>query len=592
MTFEMWVVIVLLLTALGLFATERIGVDLTAMLIMTALLVTGVLTPSEGFSGFSNTATVTVAAMFVISAGLRQTGAVSFLAILSTRVFMRSYWIGIALTMPLIGVASAFVNNTPVVAVFIPVLLGVSRDTSISATRLLLPISFASMFGGILTLVGTSTNILVSSIAADHGLPAFGMFEFTMLGALFFLAGMIYMLTVGVRMLPERRAERQLTSRYDMADYLTDIVLLDNAPSVGTTLPQSPLVKDLDVDVLAVIRDGHRLEEENRSIVLQGGDTLRLRCDVRQIQKLKNSVGCQVKGDKTLRDEDFDADELTLMEVIIAPSATLVGQSIRGADFRNTFRATALALRHRGELLHEGFRSTRLYAGDAILVEALRRDAAQLKTDRNFVVASEVELPMYRRSRLTAALLITIGVIVTAALEILPIASAAVAGAMLLVITRSITLEEAYHAVEWKVIFLLGGIISLGIAMEKTGLAAIMSDALINNIGDYGPTALLAALYLLTTLLTGVMSNNATAILIAPIALAAAEAAGISARPLLIAVTFAASASFLTPVGYQTNTMIYGVGQYRFADFLKVGTPLTLLFWVMAVFLIPLFFPF
>ncbi|MDT8323099.1 MAG: SLC13 family permease, partial [Bacteroidota bacterium] len=476
--------------------------------------------------------------------------------------------------------------------VFIPVLLGVARDTTISATRLLLPISFASMFGGILTLVGTSTNILVSSIAADHGLPPFGMFEFTMLGALFFVAGMVYMLTVGVRMLPERKAERSLTSRFDMADYLTDVVLLPHAPSVGKAVSVSPLVQDLDVDVLAVIRDGRLLEEDIGGVVLEAGDILRLRCDVQQIQKLKNNVGCHVKGDAPLRDEDFDAEELALMEVIVAPNAKLEGQTIRNANFRKTFRATALALRHRGQLLHEGFRNIRLRAGDAILVEALRRDAAQLKADMNFVVASEIETPVYRRSRLTAALLITAAVIVTASLEILPIAAAAVAGAILLVATRSITLEEAYQAVEWKVIFLLGGIISLGIAMEKTGLATIMSDGLINYIGDYGPTALLAALYLLTTLLTGVMSNNATAILIAPIALAAAEAAGINARPLLVAVAFAASASFMTPVGYQTNTMIYGVGQYRFTDFLKVGTPLTLLFWIMAIYLIPVFFPF
>ncbi len=239
MTFEMWVVIGLLLTALLLFSTERIGVDLTALLIMSVLLLAGVLTPEEGFSGFSNAATVTVAAMFVLSAALQKTGAVSFLAILSTRIFAQSYWIGIALTMPLIGIASAFINNTPVVAVFIPVLLGVARDTSISATRLLLPISFASMFGGILTLVGTSTNILVSSIAADHGLPAFGMFEFTSLGVLFFIAGVGYMLLIGVRMLPERRSEQSLTSRYEMADYLTDVVLLPEAPSVGTTVSAS-----------------------------------------------------------------------------------------------------------------------------------------------------------------------------------------------------------------------------------------------------------------------------------------------------------------------------------------------------------------
>jgi len=592
MTLEMGIVIVLLVLALVLFASERIGTDLTALIIMGVLLLTGILTPAEGLSGFSNPATVTVAAMFVISAALRSTGAVSFLALLSTHVFGKGYWTGVISSMVLIGVMSAFINNTPVVAVFIPVLLSVSQKTAISPSRLLMPISFASMFGGLCTLVGTSTNILVSTIAADHGYPPFSMFEFTALGALFFLAGLLYMIAVGARLIPVRDVESSLTRRYAMADYLTDVVLLPDAPSVGERVEDSRLVRDLDVDVLEVIRDGERLHENVADTRLAAGDVLRLRVDVRQIQRLKNSVGCAVRGDKALRDEDFDADQLALMEVIIAPNAPLAGRTIRGARFRNTYEATALALRHRGELLHGGFRDTRLSAGDALLLEVPRSNMDRILRDPDFVVASEVEVPRPRRSRLVPALLITAGVILAATFDILPIVTAAVAGAVLLVLSRSISLEEVYRAIEWKVIFLLGGIISLGIAMEKTGLALLLSGALIDVIGDLGPLALLAALYLVTTLLTGVMSNNATAILIAPIAIAAAEAVGVSARPMLIAVTFAASASFMTPVGYQTNTMIYGVGEYRFADFLKVGTPLTLLFWILAVLLIPVFFPF
>ncbi|MBR9976495.1 MAG: SLC13 family permease, partial [Bacteroidetes bacterium] len=565
---------------------------LTAMIVMAALLVTGVLTPGEGLSGFSNPATVTVAAMFVISAALRHTGAVSYLALLSNQLFSRNYWVGLLPTMILIGITSAFINNTPVVAVFIPILMSVSQQTDISPTRLLMPISFASMFGGLCTLVGTSTNILVSSIATDYDMPPFGMFEFSALGALFFLVGLAYMMVVGVRLIPKRESEASLTERFEMSEYLTDVVLLPDAASVGKRIPESRLVRDLDVDILAVIRDGERVQQSMPDIVLEAHDILRLRCDVKQIQELKNSVGISMTGDVPVRDEDFDAEEMALLEVIIAPNSSLAGATIRSARFRNMFRATALALRHRGQLLHSGFRNTKLRAGDAILLEVERDEVPRLVSDQNFVIASKVEIPLQRKSKLVPALLITMGVILAAGFEVLPIVTASIVGSILLVATRSITLEEVYKAVDWNVVFLLGGIISLGIAMEKTGLALLMSNGLINVVGEFGPLAVLAVLYLMTTLLTGIMSNNATAILIAPIAIAAAEALGVSARPMLIAVTFAASASFLTPVGYQTNTMIYGVGQYRFMDFVKVGTPLTLLFWVLGILLIPVFFPF
>lgn len=592
MTLEMLIVLGVIVLAVFLFASEKIPVDLTAIIVMAVLLLTGIVTPQEGLSGFSNMATVTVGAMFILSAALQKTGAVNFLGSISSKVFNFNFWIGLIGTMILVGVISAFVNNTPVVAVFIPILLGLSAKNKISPSKLLMPISFASMFGGVCTLIGTSTNILVSSIAVQHGLPAFGMFEFTKMGLIFFTAGIIYMVIFGVRIIPVRSAGVELTEKYKMRDYLTDIVLLSGAKSIGMRVADSPLVKELEIDVLEVIRNGQRLLVPVSDIVLQENDLLRVRCDIKQLQELKDRVGIQMKSDCELHEKDFQCEALMLTEVVIAPNSRLIGKTIKSSYFRNIFRATALALRHRGQLLNKGFADTPLNAGDAILVETRKENYATLKNNSNFVIVSDVEAPQYRKEKIIPALLIVSGVIIAAATGVSSIMVSAIIGAVLLVAAGCISLEEAYDSVDWKVIFLLGGIISLGVALEKTGAAMYLSGKMIDILGDMGPVAIVAALYILTSLLTETMSNNATAVLLAPIAIAAASAMGVSPKPFLMAVAFAASASFMTPVGYQTNTMIYGVGQYRFSDFIKVGTPLNLIFLILATLLIPVFFPF
>ncbi len=592
MTLEMLIVLGMIILAVILFASEKIPVDLTAILVMSILLLTGILTAQEGVSGFSNSATVTVGAMFILSGALKKTGAVNYLGALSSRVFKYNFWVGLIGVMIVVGGVSAFINNTPVVAVFIPIMLGLSMENKISPSRLLMPVSFASMFGGVCTLIGTSTNILVSSISVQHGLPALTMFEFTSLGLVFFATGIIYMILFGVRLIPKRNSVGDLTQKYQMNDYLTDIILLENAKSVGLKVKESPLVKELDIDILEVIRDGHRVQTPLSETILQENDLLRVRCDVKQLQKLMNRMGIKMLSECELHDEDFRCEDLVLTEVIIAPNSTLVGKTIKSARFQNVFQGTALALRHRGELLHTGFSETHLSAGDAILVEARKENHEYLKNDQNFVIVSEIERPQYRKEKIIPTLLIIAGVIITATLSILPIMVGAIIACLLLVATGCIDLEDAYNSIEWNVIFLLGGIISLGIALEKTGTAMFISNIMIELLGDLGPVAIVSALYLLTMLLTGIMSNNATAVLLAPIAITAAVSMGVSPKPFLMAVTFAASSSFMTPVGYQTNTMIYGVGQYRFADFLKVGTPLSLIFWVIATLLIPVFFPF
>jgi di/tricarboxylate transporter len=383
-----------------------------------------------------------------------------------------------------------------------------------------------------------------------------------------------------------------LTQKYSMSNYLTDIVLLPEAKSVGQRLVESALVKELEIDILDVVRDGKRLLRPTSEIVFEAGDMLRVRCDVKKIQELKDRVGVKLKSNLKLQDEDFQAEDLLLVESIIAPNSRLIGKTIKSSRFRNLYRANALALRHSGQLYHTEFINIPLKPGDALLLEVRKENLEDLKRDPDFVLVSGVDLPKYRKSKIIPALIIVAGVIVTATLNIVPIMISAIIGSILLVLTKCISLEESYRAIEWNIVFLLGGILSLGIALEKTGAALLLANNIVSLIGFLGPIAIVAAFYLITSLFTEIMSNNASAVLLAPIAIAVAESMGISARPLLMAVTFAASASFMTPVGYQTNTMIFGVGQYKFSDFMKIGGPLNLIFWILATIFIPILFPF
>jgi di/tricarboxylate transporter len=593
MTFEIAFVLALVVIAVILFATEKLPVDLVALLVMGALLVSGIISPEEGIAGFSNTATVTVGAMFVLSAGLFKTGAVSYLGRALSRLFKLNLWLALIVTMLIAGILSGFINNTPVVAIFLPILLGVARDLDVSPSKLLMPLSFASMFGGVCTLIGTSTNILVSAIAERHGQPAFGMFEFTPLGAIFFGAGMLYMIFIGIRLIPDRRGKGDLTQTFGMGDYLIEIILQSEAESLGKNVAESPLVHDLDIDIIEITKsDGRRIPFPTAETILEVNDILRVRCNVEKIKQLQEREGIALKPEIKWRDKELESEETMLVEAVIAPNSVLDGKTLKDIRFRNHFGGTVLALRHRGEIVHENLETTPLRAGDVLLVKIRRDHLIHLEEHEAFLVVSEVGLPTFRKRKVIPAVAIVAGVVLTAAFNILPILISAIVGSILMILVGCLDLEDAYKAIEWKVIFLLAGVLSLGAALEKTGAALLVSDALIAGVGPWGPTALLAAFFLVTTVLTNVMSNNATAALLAPIALAASESLGLSPRPLLMAVTFAASLSFMTPVGYQTNTLIYGPGQYKFADFLRAGTLLNLLFWLLATLLIPLFWPF
>lgn len=592
MTGSMVLVLVLLVGALALFVTEKIAVEMVAMLVMTVLLVSGVLSIEEGLSGLSNQATVTVAAMFILSAGLYRTGALNFVGEWMSRVGRRNFWLAAILMIVTVGVASAFMNNTATVAIFIPIALAVARDTGHSPSRLLMPLSFAGMFGGICTLIGSSTNILVSTIAEQHGQAPLGMFEFSKVGLILAAVGVVYMLTIGIRLIPDRRDEADLTSSFEMADYLTEIVVLPTSTSVDKAFPDSPLVRDYGVTILEVFRDGNRVPVPSARTIIQANDVLKVRCDLDTIHKLQKDDDIVLRPHLKWQDSDLVSDTAVLVEAIVAPNSLLVGRTIEEIRFRNMFAANVLALRHGEEVVRTPIPKTRLRGGDTLLIEVRRDHIDKLRDLRNFVIVNEVEQKVFKKRLIIPAVAIIASVVGFAAMGVVPIVVSALAGAVLMVLSGCLTLAEAYNSIEWKVIFLLAGILPLGLALEKTGAAVLLSNLLVNVVGEWGgPIAVLSALYLCTSVMTEVMSNNATAVVLAPIAIVAAEALGSDPRPFLFAVTFAASASFMTPVGYQTNTMVYGPGRYRFADFIRVGLPLNVLFWIFATILIPIFWP-
>ncbi|MBS0153540.1 MAG: SLC13 family permease [Nitrospira sp.] len=593
MPHEMIIVLLVVLSSVIFFVTERLSVDLVGLLIIATLLLSGIITPEEGLAGFSNTATVTVAAMLVLSAGLFKSGALNVLGTGLKTLSRRGTAITLlTMMMMMVGTISAFINNTAAVAMLMPVVIGMANETRIGPSKLLMPLSFASMFGGVCTLIGTSTNILVSSIAERYEQPGLGMFEMTPLGLVFFATGTVYMLVAGLRLIPDRRTTRDLTQHFGMDDYLTELVLLPEAKSIGITLADCPLVQETELDILEVRRGAGRLLSPDPLTVLQAGDVLLVRCNIAQIKQLQERAGIALKSEMHVRDKDLESVHTQLMEAVVAPYSVLDGRSLKGIRFRDNFGATVLAVRHHGTVVHDNLNSRTLRGGDVLLLKVRRDSLARLQESPAFVMISDTGLPTFRTHKLVTALAIVAGVVVSAALNLVPIVVSAITGCVLLVLTGCLTMQEAYSAVEWRIIFLLAGVLTLGVALEKTGAALLLSNWLIATVGIWGPLALVSAFYLVTSLLTETMSNNATAALLAPIAITTAQSLGLDSRPFLMAITFAASASFMTPVGYQTNTLIYGPGQYTFADFLRVGTPLNILFWLLATFLIPVFWPF
>lgn len=594
-----WIVLATTIVAIVLFVSEKLTVDLVGLLIIAALVLSGVLSPSEGFSGFSDAATLTVAFMFVLSASLLRTGAVSTMGPRLSHHMRERPVLGMVLFMLTVGLLSAFINNTPVVALLIPVVVQMAHASGQAPSKLLIPLSYASIVGGTTLLIGTSTNFVVSGVMAESGLGPLRMFQQTPLGIVFLLVGVAYMAFIGRHLLPGEHAKGDKDDRFGMRGYLTEIELLPTAPSVGKRIMDSALVRELEMDIIEIRRNGQRFTLPAGDMVLQAGDLLQVRCDVGRIKALKERAHISVQTALRVANDDMKARGTTLVELVITTSSPLEGKTLGEADLIRSYRAVPLAVRHREELVHERLYDTVLRSGDVILAEVKTHFVQRIKRmesepDSPFVILAEQEgLAEFDRARFIKVALVLVAVMVSASLELVPVVVAALTGVVALVLARILSMKEVYEAIDWKIFFLMAGALSLGMAMHKSGLADRTAGGLIYLLGEWGgPIAIVSGIYLTTTLLTEVMSNTATAALVTPIAISAAATLELDHRPFIMSVIFGASASFMTPIGYQTNTMIYGAGRYKATDFLRVGAPLQLLFWLLATVLIPVLYPF
>lgn len=592
MMLETLIVSTILLLALLLFVTELVPIDLTALVVVGLLMLTGVLTPAEGFSGFSHPAPVTVAAMMVLSAGLLRTGAVAKLGQKVSALGGSSEFSQLAVIFPVVALLSAFISNTAAVAMFIPLVLNIAREKHLSPSKMLLPLSYAAILGGACTYIGTSTNIIVGTIYAGVAHPPLQMFEFSGLGLVLLGLGAVYMLAIGQRNLPYRPTEASLTEGYRLREYLTELVIRADSPLLNKTLRETDFSQLLDIEVLEIQRGPEKLRLFLQDIRLSGGDILIVKGNLENILKIRDTEGVDILAEVKLSDRDLKSEDVTLAEAVISPESSLIGLTLKEANFRQRYQATALAIRRHASEIRDKLGRVRLRVGDMLLVQVRRQTLGNLRQDSDFLlILEESQGSDFRLSKLPIAVLIFLGVIGAAAFQKLDIVLAALVGALLMVFTRCLTLRQAYLAVDWRIVILIGGTLALGTAMEKTGTANAIADSLVAWSGPLGPVALIAVLYLLTMGMTEIMSNNATAALLTPIAISIAHQGGWDPRPFAFCVAFAASCSFLTPIGYQTNTMVYGPGGYRFTDYFKVGAWLSLMSWLTATLLIPRIWP-
>ncbi len=596
MTFEIAFVLGLILLAFILFVTEKFSLDVTALLVLSILFLGNFLTPAEAVSGFSNPAVITIGLLFVLSNALQKTRILEYLIVRVNKLVTRSKTLGLGVYLFTIGIASALMNNTAIVAIFMPVTIRLAHQYRLSPSKLLIPLSYAAIMGGTLTLVGTSTNLIVNAMYVENGGTPLGMFEFAGYGLVKFLIGLVYVLWIAPLILPSRTVTSSLTQSYHMAGYLTEMRVSADSPLLGTTCRDRQVNQNYDVMVLDIQRDGRLISHNVGEQKIYEDDILFVKGTVESFLRMKEVEKVSLLTDEKLTQKELEQEDNVLMECMLTDQSDIVGQSLMQSNFRNRFDAFILAIRREGTILRKKIAHVILHTYDTLLIYGGRKQLGELANSGEFILLGEVKADLVKVRFWWITIVSVMGIILLAALGILPILKGALISAVLLMMFRVISPNEAYQSIHWQVIILIAALIPLGIVIKSTGTADLIGASISSVVDGFGPSkqpyVLLALIYLITMILTEVSSNTATAIIMTPIVMAVTSQMGIDPRPFIFAVCFAASASFSTPVGYQTNLMVYGPGGYKFSDFLKVGLPLSLTFWILAIVMIPIFWPF
>ncbi|MEM1059621.1 MAG: SLC13 family permease [Verrucomicrobiota bacterium] len=581
------------------FLLELASPDIIAMSAFCALFVFGVVPVADLLTVFSNSAPITIACMFIVTAALEKSGAIDDITHLLSKHLPAPLRLILLIVTLFVGVSSAFVNNTPIVALFMPVLLALARERGLAASKLLIPLSYASIMGGSCTLIGTSTNIIVSGIASKSGFEPFGFFELAWIGVPILTIGVVYLTIVGPWLLPERQSLTAVLSPEDRRQQLCQVLIKPDSILIGEILTDTRLATNpKEFRILQVRRDGKTLLAPMDKIKIRKFDRILISASQDRLEKTaQGQYQLQEKLEDELGLQSLSTIAGSIIEGVISPHSSLLGKSIRNINFRQKYGMLVLALHRHGQNLSKNFLDEKLEFGDTLLLLGSVDNFAELQEQGDFMLLED-DLPRtFRRPKAKWAWLAIASVVTISAANLLPIVAAGLLAVLFVLMTKCLDSEEAYKAVDWQIIFLIYGMLGVGVAMESSGAAQFIANETVGLAEGIFPAvllpyAVLSLTYLLTTILTEMMSNNATAVVMAPIAIGIALALGVDPRPFIIVVAIASSEAFVTPIGYQTNTMVYGVGGYKFSDYVRIGLPLSLILWVTASLLIPVIWPF
>ena len=591
MTIQILLLLIIIGVSLVLFSFERLPADVIAIGVLLALILLKLLPADEAFAGFGSDAVIMILGLLILTATLVRTGVVDLAGrnIIRRTGENQNRLLGIILVAP--AIMSTFMSNTASTAFFLPIVLGLSRRARVKASYLLMPLAFATILASSVTLVATSTNIVVSGLLTQHGMKPIGMFELTPVGLPVLVVGLIYMYTIGRRIAPARQMAGDSLGNFEQASYLTETVILPKSPLAGKTLEEAGLGRDLDLTVLRLVRAKKQYLAPQANLRLEAGDELLVEGARDEILRIKNIAGIDIKADVRLSDPGLQTNDVGIVEAILMLRSSLVGRTLRGLQFREKFGLQVLAINRHGETIRRKISRSTLQIGDVLLIQGNRSNIAALEEDKSFRVIGSIENKIPNLGKAPIAIIAFLGCLALATFDIVSFPVAILLGVLVVFVTRCITPEEAYREVEWRALILISCMLGLGRALEYTGAAEYLAMQIVKFTGHLQPIWLLSAFFFLTMLLTQPMSNQAAAVVIVPIALQTAMQLGLNPRTFAMMIAVGASCSFLTPLE-PACLMVYGPGGYRFVDFLKVGSLLTILIYLVAILLVPVFWPF
>ena len=590
---SVWFVSAILIVTLYLFITEKVPVDLTAIGIMVALVIFRIITPAEAVAGFAHPAVITVGSMFLISKGLVRTGAVGYIGQKMIQMARGNFKLALLMILLTVAVASAFINNTPVVVIFIPVVMSMCCKFNLSPSKFLIPLSYASILAGTCTLIGTSTNIIVSDLSAKHGYGAFGIFELSILGVPIAVLGIAFLMFAAPRFMPSLLYPTCEIESGEHRRYLAELAVPRGSNLIGQNPAQVFAEKYPDLEVIELIRYSYIFHPSRDAVRIAADDLLLVKGSANDLIDIIHHDDVELPLTEQGLSFGPGKKESFVVELIIPPQSSLLGQRLLESRLQRDPEIHIIAIKRSGlHFTEKQIRDVRLRVGDIVLIWCYGDKLDRMRDGLNFIIAEDVHHEIVQKRKAWKAGLIFTGLVVTATAGIADIMVCALTAVFLMIATGCLQMRDAYRAVQADVLLLIAGTLALGAAMEKTGTSQLYASAYLKLFTGFSPAFVLGGFILLVSISTQILSNNATAVLLFPIAVSTALGLGIDPKPFIMAVCFGASACFATPIGYQTNLLVYGPGGYRFSDYLKLGIPLNLVVLILGIILIPVIWPF